>query len=90
MGAQPYMGALVGRYGNRIAEGRFVLDGATYTLGLNNGPNNLHGGPAGFDRGIWRAEVLGDGPEPSLALRHTSPDEDQGFPARWRRRRCTR
>ncbi|HNP72473.1 MAG TPA: aldose epimerase family protein [Kouleothrix sp.] len=80
LGAQPYIGALIGRYGNRIAEGRFTLDGATYTLGRNNGPNNLHGGPIGFDRAVWRTEVLSDGAEPSLALQHLSPDGDQGFP----------
>lgn len=79
-GAHPYFGALIGRYGNRIANGRFSLNGTTYTLAQNNGPNNLHGGPLGFDRAIWRAQPRTDGAEPSLALHHTSPDGDQGFP----------
>lgn len=80
LGAHPYFGALIGRYGNRIAGGRFVLDGATYTLAQNDGPNNLHGGPHGFDRVAWHAEPHTHGAEPSLALQYTSRDGDQGFP----------
>jgi aldose 1-epimerase len=77
----PYLGALVGRYANRIAGGRFDLNGRTYALEPNNGPNTLHGGAEGFDRRVWSAEVP-DGDRPALRLRLVSPDGDQGFPAR--------
>ena len=77
----PFFGALVGRYGNRIANGKFALDGKEYTLALNNAPNNLHGGPVGFDKRVWkvaRADVGPDGPR--LELTYLSEDGDQGFP----------
>jgi len=72
----PYFGALVGRYGNRIAKGRFVLDGHEYQLPVNNGENHLHGGVTGFDKALWAAEIDGG----ALVLRHRSPDGDQGYP----------
>jgi aldose 1-epimerase len=72
----PYFGAIVGRYANRIANGRFQLNGTTYTIPADSGPNALHGGPRGFDKMIWKAMPLKDGVEFSL----TSPDGDQGFP----------
>jgi aldose 1-epimerase len=76
----PYFGALIGRYGNRIAGGTFTLDGTTYQLPLNNGPNTLHGGPEGFDRRVWKATPVGDEDVAALQLELVSPDGDQGFP----------
>lgn len=73
----PYFGALIGRYGNRIATGRFTLDGTTHTLAANNGPHALHGGLTGFDKVRW--QVL-DATDRSLVLRHVSRDGDEGYP----------
>lgn len=75
----PYFGATVGRYGNRIGNATFELDGERYNLAKNNGPNILHGGNVGFDKVIWNANII-DGDEPSLTFSHTSPDGDEGFP----------
>jgi aldose 1-epimerase len=76
----PYFGALIGRYGNRIAGGTFELDGETHQLPLNNGPNTLHGGPEGFDTKVWDATDLGNADVAALELELVSPDGDQGFP----------
>jgi aldose 1-epimerase len=75
----PYFGALVGRYANRIAGGRFELDGHTYQLPQNDGSNTLHGGPGGFAHRVWDAW---DATDSSVRLTLTSEDGDQGFPAR--------
>ncbi len=74
----PFFGALIGRYANRIANGRFTLDGRTYSLATNNGANALHGGLRGFDKAIWAAEGIAGG----VRLRHISPDGDEGYPGR--------
>lgn len=76
----PYFGAIVGRYGNRIANAQFVLNGTTYKLAANNGPNHLHGGVNGFDKMIWNA-VPGDTPDGlSVTLTRTSADGEEGYP----------
>lgn len=75
----PYFGAVVGRVGNRIAKASFTLDGKTYSLAKNDGPNSLHGGLRGFDRVLWEAEESGAG-IPSLRLRHLSADWEEGYP----------
>ncbi len=74
----PYFGAVVGRYANRIGQGKFTLDGVEYSLTLNNGPNTLHGGPGGWHSVVWDAEIV----EGSNAVRFTyfSPDMEEGYP----------
>lgn len=80
----PYFGALIGRYGNRIAHGRFILDGEAHTLPLNDHPGDipcsLHGGTLGFDKQLWEANTATVAGNPTLVLRHVSPDGDMGFP----------
>ena len=76
----PFFGALIGRVGNRIADARFVLDGVTYNLAANNGPNSLHGGVQGFDKKIWSAEPFENAKGQGLVLSLLSEDGDQGFP----------
>ena len=80
-GACPYFGALIGRYGNRIGGAKFTLEGKTYQLATNNGPNSLHGGVKGFDKVVWTAVKADVGPEgPRLVLNYLSKDGEQGFP----------
>ena len=75
-----YLGALIGRYGNRIAHGKFILDGITYTLPQNNGENTLHGGIKGFNKQVWQAEEIPGPNGPALRLHYVSKDGEEGFP----------
>jgi aldose 1-epimerase len=75
-----YFGAIVGRYGNRIAHAQFVLDGKTYTLAKNNGENSLHGGIKGFNKAVWSAKILPAKDGQSLELSYLSKDGEEGFP----------
>jgi aldose 1-epimerase len=81
LGENPYFGAFIGRYGNRIAGGRFSIDGNTYEVARNDGENALHGGPDGFHRQLYTAEVLSaESGRMGLALTRTSPDGEEGYP----------
>jgi aldose 1-epimerase len=71
---------VVGRYANRIAKGKFTLDGVEYTLPLNNGPNSLHGGPGGWHSSVWDAEVVDKSEFPTVKFTFHSPDMEEGYP----------
>jgi aldose 1-epimerase len=80
LGGHPYFGAVVGRYGNRIAKGRFTLDGKTFQLATNNGANHLHGGVKGFDKQLWRGEPVARNGDAGVSYTLTSRDGDEGYP----------
>ncbi len=75
-----YLGALIGRFGNRIARGCFSLDGRTYQLARNWKDHHLHGGNVGYDKVLWQAQPLDDARNPAVRLQHRSPDGDEGYP----------
>ena len=76
----PHFGAITGRVANRIAKGRFTLDGKEYKLALNNGPNSLHGGLKGFDKVVWKAEDVSGAAGPAVKMSYLSPDGEEGYP----------
>jgi aldose 1-epimerase len=78
--SSPYFGAVVGRYANRIARGRFTLGGRSYRLATNNGLNHLHGGLKGYDKVVWTAQSFQQGDTAVVRFQHTSPDGDEGYP----------
>ena len=78
----PFFGATTGRVANRIAKGRFKLEGKEYTLAVNNGPNHLHGGIKGFDKKVWRAEPMETKEGPAVKFSYTSPDGEEGYPGK--------
>lgn len=75
-------GSVVGRYANRIAKGKFTIDGVEYNTPLNNGPNTLHGGPKGWHSVVWDTEILKDSKFPAVKFSYVSPDMEQGFPGK--------
>ena len=80
LGPHPFFGALIGRFGNRIAKGVFELNGKKYTLAVNNGPNHLHGGNKGFDKVIWEVKDILEGEENGIILEYLSKDGEEGYP----------
>ena len=80
LGHPDYFGASVGRYANRIAKGKFTIDGKAYTLATNDGPNSLHGGAKGFDKRMWKIDSVSNGPQAQVVFSYVSADGEEGFP----------
>lgn len=80
LAGHPFFGAIVGRYGNRIAKGKFTLDGETYSLAVNNGENHLHGGNKGYDKVVWDATIDSTSSPSKLKLSYLSKDGEEGYP----------
>lgn len=80
LGSYPYFGCICGRVCNRIANGKFTLEGKNYSLAVNNGPNHLHGGLIGYDRRLWNAEVVEESDKVGVKLSYLSPDMEEGYP----------
>ena len=80
LGSYPYFGCIIGRFGNRIANGKFKIDGKTYQMAINNGPNHLHGGLIGYDKRLFDFEIVEDDIQPALKLTYLSPDGEENYP----------
>jgi len=80
LNGDPYFGSCVGRYANRIANGKFTIDGTEYSLTLNNGPNSLHGGPGGWHSVVWDSEIQESAEFPAVRFTYKSPDMEEGYP----------
>ncbi len=80
LASHPYFGCIAGRVAGRLTGGKFSLDGRQYSLAINNPPNHLHGGNVGFDKRLWKPEVIGQGSESKLSLTYLSPDDEEGYP----------
>ncbi len=80
LGSYPYFGAIIGRFGNRIAKGHLEIEGKTYQMAINNGPNHLHGGITGFDKRLFDFEIVRENNQPTLKLSYFSPDGEENYP----------